>query len=252
MGYHDARNLGTPKPHLAHPLAGANLDPRRLARGSRLCVSCDKARGYIRRRPELTDDMQAISDEFYDSIMSEPAEVVSDNPNNVIDRELEDVAIENDLPVISNGPVRIHVIPFHRESVQSVEIDGTPYVVFRPLVEAIGLDYPTQFTKLKKKSWATIGVLPSVGSNGSYRNMLAINLKTLTMWLATIDEDRVNEVSRPLVVAYQNEVASHRVVLHHKNSHQPSGGREPAAGHLRGHLTVEAAAGTHQNGRRFG
>lgn len=46
-----------------------------------------------------------------------------------------------------------------------------------------------------------------VGSNGSQREMTAINLKTLTMWLATIDEDRVNEASRPLVVAYQDEVA---------------------------------------------
>lgn len=37
--------------------------------------------------------------------------------------------------------------------------------------------------------------------------MTAINLKTLTMWLATIDENRVNEASRPLVIAYQDEVA---------------------------------------------
>lgn len=50
-------------------------------------------------------------------------------------------------------------------------------------------------------------MMTTVGSNGSQREMTAINLKTLTMWLATIDENRVNEVSQPLVIAYQNEVA---------------------------------------------
>lgn len=196
----------TPRSHCkrGHPLAGDNLDPRRLAKGSRTCLSCDRARGYVRRNPEFTGDLQVISDEFYDSIVNKPAEVA---PSDIIDRVPEGVTIESDLPVISAEPASVHVIPFHRDSVQSVQVDGEPYVVFRPLVEAIGLDYPTQFTKLKKKSWATIGVLPSVGSNGSYRNMLAINLKTLTMWLATIDESRVNEDSRPLVIAYQDEVA---------------------------------------------
>lgn len=196
----------TPRSHCkrGHLLAGSNLNPRRLAKGKRTCLSCDRARGYIRRNPEFTDDLQAISDEFYDSFVNEPVEVA---PSDIIDRVTESVTIESDLPVISAEPASVHVVPFHGTDVQSVEVGGEPYVVFRPLVESIGLDYPTQFTKLKKKSWATIGVLPSVGSNGSYRNMLAINLKTLTMWLATIDESRVNEASRPLVVAYQDEVA---------------------------------------------
>ena len=50
-------------------------------------------------------------------------------------------------------------------------------------------------------------MMTTVGGDDRTREMTAINLKTLTMWLATIDEDRVNETSRPLVVAYQNEVA---------------------------------------------
>lgn len=50
-------------------------------------------------------------------------------------------------------------------------------------------------------------MMTTVGGDGRNREMTAINIKTLTMWLATIDEDRVNENSRPLVVAYQDEVA---------------------------------------------
>lgn len=88
-----------------------------------------------------------------------------------------------------------------------MEVDGEPYVVFRPLVETLGLDYAGQFTKLNGKSWATVTKIVTVGLDDRTREMTAINLKTLTMWLATIDENRVNEASRPLVVAYQNEVA---------------------------------------------
>lgn len=112
------------------------------------------------------------------------------------------------IPILdSSASVEVLDIPFHRDSVQSVQVDGEPYVVFRPLVESIGLGYGSQTQKLAGKSWASVTKIVTVGSNGSQREMTAINLKTLTMWLATIDEDRVNETSRPLVVAYQSEVA---------------------------------------------
>lgn len=196
----------TPRSHCkrGHLLAGENLDPRRLAKGSRVCLSCDRARGFIRRNPEFTNHLQALSDDFFAEIMGEPAEVA---PSDIIDRAPEGVTIESDLPVISDEYVSVHVIPFHRDSVQSVQVDGKPHVVFRPLVESIGLDYKSQHRKLSGASWATMVKMTTVGSNGSQREMTAINLKTLTMWLATIDENRVNEASRPLVVAYQNEVA---------------------------------------------
>lgn len=112
------------------------------------------------------------------------------------------------IPILdSSASVEVLDIPFHRDSVQSVQVGGELYVVFRPLVESIGLDYKSQHRKLSGASWATTVMMTVVGSNGSQREMTAINLKTLTMWLATIDEDRVNEASRPLVAAYQNEVA---------------------------------------------
>lgn len=87
-----------------------------------------------------------------------------------------------------------------------MEVDGEPYVVFRPLGETLGLDFRSQSRKLAGKSWAGM-VKMTIPSGGGLQEMTAINLKTLTMWLATIDENRVNEASRPLVIAYQDEVA---------------------------------------------
>ena len=104
--------------------------------------------------------------------------------------------------------MEVPTIPFHEDSVQSVQVDGEPYVVFRPLVESIGLGYGSQTQKLNGKSWACVTkIVTQLPDDNQRREHIAINLKTLTMWLATIDENRVNEASRPLVAAYQNEVA---------------------------------------------
>lgn len=101
----------------------------------------------------------------------------------------------------------VATIPFHGTNIQSVEIDGNPHIVLKPMVESIGMDYSRQLQKLKGKSWATMGMTATVGADGKSREMTVIDLRTLTMWLATIDENRVSEEARPLVVAYQSEVA---------------------------------------------
>ncbi|NII87961.1 hypothetical protein E9230_001931 [Corynebacterium glutamicum] len=46
----------------------------------------------------------------------------------------------------------------------------------------------------------------TTGSDGKTYNMAVVELDTVMMWLTTIDEDRVNEASRPLVVSHQTEL----------------------------------------------
>lgn len=101
----------------------------------------------------------------------------------------------------------VATIPFHGTNIQSVEIDGNPHIVLKPMVESIGMDYSRQLHKLKGKSWAAMGMTATTGADGKTYQMTVIDLRTLTMWLATIDENRVSEEARPLVVAYQSEVA---------------------------------------------
>lgn len=97
-------------------------------------------------------------------------------------------------------------IPFHGTNVQAVDVDGKPHVIFRPLVESVGMDADSQLKRLKRKSWAST-VMTTVQVGGQRREVATIDLRTLTMWLATIDENRVSEAARPLVVAYQAEIA---------------------------------------------
>jgi hypothetical protein len=86
-------------------------------------------------------------------------------------------------------------------------IDGKPFVALKPMCDAIGIDVESQRRKLKAKSWATSVMSTEVAPDGRSREMLMIDRRTMTMWLATIDENRVNEESRPIVQAFQREAA---------------------------------------------
>ncbi len=101
----------------------------------------------------------------------------------------------------------VHV-PFHNGEVLTVDIDGKPHVILRPALEQLGVDFDSQRKKLDGKSWAC-KVLVTVQLPGSAqrREVLAVDVRTFLMILATIDEKRVGPNVRPLLIAYQCEVA---------------------------------------------
>lgn len=99
-------------------------------------------------------------------------------------------------------------VPFHGTELLTVEADGKPHVVLRPAIEALGIDYATQLTKLKGRSWACVGQRPiQLPGDVQSRMHTTVDVRTLLMLLATVDEHRVAEHVRPLLVAYQREVA---------------------------------------------
>lgn len=77
----------------------------------------------------------------------------------------------------------------------------------RPMCAALGIDVDSQRVKLKKQAWATTVIITAVGEDGKNREMFAIDRRTLLMWLATIDANRVAETVRPKLVAYQKDIA---------------------------------------------
>jgi hypothetical protein len=90
-------------------------------------------------------------------------------------------------------------------SIHTVQHEGEPLVVFRPAVESIGLDYSTQLRKLRDRSWANRRDIPTVGADGKNRSMAAVDVRTFLMWLATVNENKVADEVRPVLVAYQRE-----------------------------------------------
>lgn len=80
-------------------------------------------------------------------------------------------------------------------------------VSLRRCCDSIGLDYSRQLKKLKDKPWPTVGMMPTVGADGKVRDMVMIDRRTLTMWLATINASKVKPELRALLATYQCEAA---------------------------------------------
>lgn len=92
-------------------------------------------------------------------------------------------------------------------SLHVVDVDGDPYIVLRPAIESLGLDYPTQLRKLKNRSWSVVGSRPTTGSDGKTYEMTVVPVHAFLMLLATVNENRVFEEQRPTLVAFQRETA---------------------------------------------
>ncbi|MFE7233986.1 phage antirepressor N-terminal domain-containing protein [Streptomyces sp. NPDC057596] len=93
-------------------------------------------------------------------------------------------------------------------SIDTVMVDSEPHVVFRPAVEAIGLDYSTQLRKLRDRSWASRRDIPTTGADGKTYRMAAVDVRTFLMWLATVNENKVADEVRETLIAYQQETTT--------------------------------------------
>lgn len=87
-------------------------------------------------------------------------------------------------------------------------IDGKPMVSLRHACEAIGLAVESQRKKLRSRSWACATQWVSqMPGDGQRREYTMIDRRTFTMWLGGIDENRVNDDARPVLIAFQAEAA---------------------------------------------
>lgn len=98
---------------------------------------------------------------------------------------------------------------------QIIPVAGTPglqniegeYIALKPLTEAIGIGYTSQFEKLQEAEWATVRLNRMVGADGKQREMATLHKDSVPMWLATIQPGRIKEEVRPVLIAYQKEAA---------------------------------------------
>lgn len=100
-------------------------------------------------------------------------------------------------------------VPFNGSAMIAQRFDdGEIYTALKPICEDIGIAYNGQWERLNRTPWATIRMIRTVGADGKQRDMVAISRKTLTMWLATIDTNRLSdEQARHNVIVYQQEAA---------------------------------------------
>lgn len=110
----------------------------------------------------------------------------------------------------------IQTIWFHGQQLITQRADnGDYFVALKPVCEGMGIDFSSQRKRLQQQAWATVVMMTTVGADGKNRNMLGVNRKTLTMWLAThyIYRDAIEKARRRFTkhnpqFLYGNEISS--------------------------------------------
>lgn len=105
----------------------------------------------------------------------------------------------------ANFPTSLARVPFRGGFIEAAQLDGEVFVPIRPLCDALGLAVQRQLAKLKAKPWAVITLKVMTGADGKAYRMAAVDLRSLPLWLATIEPSRVKPEARPALVAYQRE-----------------------------------------------
>ncbi len=95
-------------------------------------------------------------------------------------------------------------VPFHGANLCIVNRDGNPYVPMKPIIEDMGLDWASQFTKLKKRFSKGI-VEITIPSKGGDQSMICLAMHKLTGWLYSIMPNKVKPEIRDKVIKYQEE-----------------------------------------------
>ncbi len=108
---------------------------------------------------------------------------------------------------LPSSAVRVATIEFHGDPLMVTEIDGAAFVILKPAFEAIGLQPHQQITNLQEQPWSVTRVTRATGSDGKSYNMIAADVRSFLMHLATIPASRVAEHVRPKLIDYQCEVA---------------------------------------------
>lgn len=103
-------------------------------------------------------------------------------------------------------------VPFHGDGIVSFEANGEPHVAMRRIVENLGLSWGSQQRKLEATGEKFACTHMSThDATGRIQQMLAMPVRKLPLWLATINPNKVREDIRPKVILYQEECA---VALH--------------------------------------
>lgn len=107
----------------------------------------------------------------------------------------------------STATLTVERIPFHGDTLEAACDGQRVWVSVRRVCDVLGLAVQPQLTKLRGKRWATITTIVTVAEDGKRREVAAINLDALPMWLATVDASRVAEQARPALERFQLEAA---------------------------------------------
>lgn len=97
-------------------------------------------------------------------------------------------------------------VPFHGDNLYLVSHGGEAQVPMRPVVEGMGLDWASQFTKIKQRfKTSVVMITMQLPGDVQRREVVCLNLRKLAGWLHTINVGKVRPELREKVARYQEE-----------------------------------------------
>lgn len=113
-------------------------------------------------------------------------------------KELTMKSIATQIPTIN--------VPFHGDNLYLVSHGGEAQVPMRPVVEGMGLDWASQFTKIKQRfKTSVVMITMQLPGDVQRREVVCLNLRKLAGWLHTINVGKVRPELREKVARYQEE-----------------------------------------------
>lgn len=98
-------------------------------------------------------------------------------------------------------------VPGTDNRLMAIQRDGEVWVSPNHVCMALHIDWKSQHRKLNDKPWASM-VKMTMQLGGQSRELVMIDRRTLTMWLATIETSRIkDDYARSILEAYQVEAA---------------------------------------------
>lgn len=108
-------------------------------------------------------------------------------------------------------------VTFHGDTIFCIDYQGQPFTPMKPIVENLGLDWATQFRKLKNNEsrWGivimttatrgTVTNIATVAQDGNEQEMLCMPVRKLPAYLNSINPRKVRPELRAKIELYQAE-----------------------------------------------
>jgi hypothetical protein len=102
--------------------------------------------------------------------------------------------------------VNTSYVPFNGQQIITAMVAGVAYVAMKPIVENLGLDWPSQHRKLMNSNGKFNHChMTMVALDKKLRDVLCIPLKKLNGWLFSINPEKVRADIRDKLIQYQEE-----------------------------------------------
>ena len=106
-----------------------------------------------------------------------------------------------------SNQISTQTISFNHQSLVTFKQNGTHYTTMKPICENIGLDWKSQYSRMKRDDVlnATMVIITIVAEDGKKREMICLPIEYLNGWLFGIDINRCKPEIRDTLIKYKKE-----------------------------------------------